>query len=458
MRRTLVVDDEPKILRLVSNLLRESGYSVETGADLATARGLLDAEMYDLLVSDIRLPDGSGVDLLDYARQVSPGTQAILITAHGTISEAVRAMKLGATDYIQKPFDMETLRVLVERALDSTGLREEIRRLRSDRDREGGDRALVGDGAALSAVKDLIRKVAPTPSTVLIRGESGSGKELAAEEIHRLGTTPKGPLVKVNCPAIPIELIESELFGHVRGAFTGAHESRKGWFELADGGTLFLDEVADIPPQLQVKLLRVLEENRIYRVGSRRPVVVNARLIAATNADLPQRVADGRLREELYYRLNVFPIIMPPLRERLDDLGALVDELLKRIAVRLGRPRPRYDPSLIEVLGNYTWPGNVRELRNVLERAMVLAGTDDIAVKYLPSEIRVDHLPDREPEGDFGHRLESFKVRLLLDALQESGWVKQAAAERLGLSPRAMSHYLARYGLEKYRDGESRDS
>ena len=451
MRRILVVDDEPKILKLISARLSEEGYEVETAGDVASARARLEAEIFDLLVSDVRLPDGDGVDLLAHAREATPGIQAVLITAYGKVQDAVRAMRLGALDYVQKPFELDALVALVRRAADQSSLREEVRRLRSDAARRDGGRALTGDSEAMRQVLDLIARVAPTPSTVLIQGESGVGKELAAESVHRLSPRAKHPLVKVNCPAIPAELIESELFGHVRGAFTGAQESRKGWFELADGGTLFLDEIADIPHGLQAKLLRALEERRITRVGSRKEIQIDVRLVTATNVDLKARVTDGVFREDLYYRLNVFPVTLPPLRARRGDIPMLCEDLLAMIARRLGRRRPSIEPETVAALSGYAWPGNVRELRNVLERAVVLAGDGPLSADLLPAEIFERASRPESGDGDFVARVDRFKEQLLSEALEASAWVKKDAAQRLGLSPRALSHYIQRYDLDRLR-------
>ena len=448
MRRILLVDDEPKILRLVGEMLEEAGYSVERAGDGVAARSALDAGIFDLLITDVRLPDASGVELLRHAREVAAGIQVILITAYGTVAEGVEAMKLGAFDYILKPFEMDALGLLVERALSETALREQIRVLRADDRRRRGERKLIGNGAAMQRVRKLIQAVAATPSTVLLIGESGTGKELVAETIHRQSRA-KGQLVRVNCPAIPTELIESELFGHVKGAFTGATETRKGLFELADRGTLFLDEVADLPLEMQVKLLRALEDQRITRVGSGREIGVQVRLIAATNVHIKERVDTGAFRGDLFYRLNVFPIELPLLRARTEDIGALSECLLEEIGVRLGRRPPRIAEQALNLLHSYSWPGNVRELRNLLERATVLAGDEIIDTRHLPDELFESGA--KSGQGSFVQRAEAFKAKLVLEALRRCGWVKKDAAASLGLSPRALSHYIRKYDLDRQR-------
>ncbi len=451
MRRILVVDDEPKILKLIRNRLEEAGHRIEICGDVTSARALLADEIFDLLITDVRLPDASGVDLLEYARQAVPGIQVILITAYGTVSEGVSAMKLGAFDYLLKPFEMEALHHLAERALGHTDLREELQVLKADVRRRRGSRELVGDSPAMQRVKELIARVAPTPSTVLIQGESGTGKELAAETIHRLSPKSGRPLVRVNCLAIQAELMESELFGHVKGAFTGATSSHKGLFELADGGSLLLDEVADLPLELQGKLLRALEERSICRVGSGKEIPVELRLIAATNVDLAARVAAGRFREDLYYRLCVFPIDLPPLRERAVDIPPLAQCLLGEIATRLGWEETRLNDEAAEALTTYRWPGNVRELRNILERASVLAGDSPIELQHLPTDLLGGAENGAPGKSQLAEKVESYRRQLLLETLQQTAWVKKDAAERLGLSPRALSHYISKYDLDRFR-------
>jgi DNA-binding NtrC family response regulator len=452
MRRILVVDDEPKILRLIAGYLEESGHSVARCGARLEAEALLEHEIFDLLITDVRLPDGSGVSLLEHARELCPSLEVILITAFGTIPEAVQAMKLGALDYLEKPFEMEVLGRLVARALESTALREEVSVLRADCHRVHGERPLCAESPAMKDVLALIRKVAPTPTTVLIQGESGTGKEVVAEAIHRLGLSRSRPLVRINCTAIPSELMESELFGHMRGAFTGARESRKGWFEIASGGTLLLDEISGLSLALQAKLLRVLEERSITRLGSGKPTPIDVRILAASNDDLKELCARGAFRDDLFYRLNVFPIYLPPLRDRREDIPPLVEILLRQIASRLGNRVPRAEPEVLEVLVGYDWPGNVRELRNILERAAILAGAEPIALGHLPAEL-FDRGLGGPSSSSFIEQVERFKENLLLEALRATRWVKKDAAERLGLSPRALSHYLGRYNLEARREG-----
>jgi len=454
MARLLIVDDEVKLLRLLRALFDEQGHQVVTATRAEEAEALLAARSFDLLITDVRLPRRSGIELFRTARRLHPELQVIVMSAYGTVSGAVEAMRLGAFDYLLKPFELEGLRLVAERALDTARMRRENRYLRSQATDAQPGRSLVARSPTMEQVVEMVDKVAATTTTVLLLGESGAGKELVAETIH--GRSPRGerPLIRVNCPAIPRDLLESELFGHVRGAFTGAEVSRTGKFELADGSTLFLDEIGDLPPSQQGKLLNVLETRSFSRVGSGDVIAVDVRVLAATNRDLSQLVAEGSFRADLFYRLNVFPIAVPPLRERGADLPELVRQLLLRLGHRLGNPDLRISPQVLPSLQRYAWPGNVRELRNVLERAAVLAGRDEITEADLPSEI----LSDRAPAPQGGHEdqglnasLESYKIQLLLDALQAAGWKKKRAAEQLGLSPRALSHYIQRYDLERFR-------
>ncbi len=448
MKSILVVDDEPKITKLIGSMLEEEGYSVSRCESLEQAKRHLKAEIFDLIISDVRLPDGSGIELLKHARGAFPQTQVLMITAYGTVNQAVEAMRLGAFDYLQKPFEMSALARLVHRALEEANLKQELEVLRSEAQHHRPHRRLDGQSDAIEQVRGLVDKVAPLPITVLLQGESGTGKELAAEEVHRRSLRSSKSMVRVNCLAIPRELIESELFGHVKGAFTGATESHKGWFELAHGSTLFLDEIAGIPLSLQGKLLRALEDQKVNRVGSGREIPVDLRLVAATNVNLLELVEAGTFRQDLYYRLNVFPIVIPPLRKRMEDIPALVESLLTDISRRLGKTTPAVDDDMLELLGSYDWPGNVRELRNILERASVLAGGGRLEAKYLPTEIVDSSRRDCVAvETCFASEVEHFQRQMILSALVAEGGVKKKAAKRLGLSPRALSYYLSKLGI-----------
>lgn len=458
MTRVLVVDDEAKLRRLIAELFREQGHDVETASCAEDAGALLHEEHFDLLITDVRLPRGSGIDLLREALAVQPELPVIVISAYGTVSGAVEAMRLGAFDYLLKPFEMEGLLLIARQALEARRLVRENAYLRARERGEQRGYGLVAESPPMRDVLSLIGRVAGGDTTVLITGESGVGKELVAETIHRESPRRGRALVRVNCPAIPRDLIESELFGHTRGAFTGASEARRGKFELADGGTLFLDEVGDLPPEQQGKLLHALEQCRINRVGSSREIAVDVRILAASNRDLERMVEQGTFRRDLYYRLAVFPVAVPPLRDRPADIPALVRALLVRLAGSLGRPSIQVAPQVMPCLRSYRWPGNVRELRNVLERAAVLAGeVTPIDLSHLPAEIAEERgLPAPVPvgvegAGTFGEGVDRYKVEALLSALRAHGWRKKEAAAQLGLTPRALSHYITRFDLERHR-------
>ncbi len=451
MARLLIVDDEAKLLRLLERLFLEDGHQVTTASRAEDAERRLQQDDFALLITDVRLPRRSGIDLLRFARELQPDLQVVVISAYGTVSGAVEAMRLGAFDYLLKPFELEGLRLIAQRALESSRIERENRYLRSQL-AGGAGRGLVADSPAMAGVLELVQRVAPAHSTALILGESGVGKELVAETIHTLSPRADRPLIRVNCPAIPKDLLESELFGHVRGAFTGAEASRAGKFELADGGTLFLDEIGDLPPGQQGKLLSVLETRRFSRVGSGEEIEVDVRILAATNQDLEARVQQGLFRADLYYRLAVLPIHVPPLRERREDLPGLLEQLCARLAQRLGRPGLRVDSdAIVRDLGAYAWPGNVRELRNLLERAAVLSASDTIRSLELPRGAVSVPSPVPAEDDDLNQAVEDFKRSRILAALRASGWRKKDAAEALGLSPRALSHYIQRYELEAER-------
>ena len=451
MARILVVDDEPKIRRQISMLLGEDGHAVEQAGEVAQAEKLLGESVFDLLISDVRLPDGSGISLLETARQSQPTIAMLIITAYGSVEDAVEAMRLGAFDYIQKPFTLEALRMVCQRALSDVTLKAEHRYLleESRRARGGG---LVGSSRDMERIRELIAVAATHPSTVLLTGESGTGKELVAEAVHSHSGMQDRPLVRVNCPAIPADLFESELFGHIKGAFTGAQESRKGKFELAGGGTLFLDEISELPMHLQSKLLRALEERRFTRVGGTREIRVELRVVAATNRNLEEAVEKGRFRQDLYYRLNVFPIHIPPLRQHLEDIPELSEHLLRQVATQFHMPHSGITDEALLLLRSYSWPGNVRELRNVLERGLLLAGGSEVDLAHLPSglaEGQTTTLPG--DGGGLNQQVEEYRKKLILEALKQSRWRKKDAARALGLSARALSHYIAKYDLDSMR-------
>jgi len=453
--RLLIVDDEVKLLRLLTQLFRAEGHAVDTASCAEDAEALLRQRTFDLLVTDVRLPRRSGIDLLREALRLQPDLQVIVVSAYGTVSGAVEAMRLGAFDYVLKPFEMEGLLLIARKALEAGQLRCDNAYLQSQQQCGRPGHRLVMDSPGMRRVEQLVDKVARLDSTVLLLGESGVGKELVAETIHSRSPRGNRPMVRVNCPAIPRDLMESELFGHVQGAFTGASTSRKGKLEVADGGTLFLDEVADLPLAQQGKLLHVLENRSFSKVGSSVEVEVDLRILSATNRDLRRMADEGEFREDLFYRLNVFPIEVPPLRDRPEDLSGLAGELLLRLSQSMGRGDLALDDATWSLLERYRWPGNVRELRNVLERAAVLAEGRTIRITDLPLEMMsANAASTRSGDEDKGlsEQVDTFKIGTILAALRACGWKKKRAADRLGLTPRALSHYIQRYGLDRFRE------
>lgn len=451
MSKILIVDDEPRSVKLLRLRLEESGLDVRGAGSCQEARELLASELFDMMITDVRIPDGSGLDLLGDALRLQPGLPTVVITAYGAISDAVLAMKAGAVEYVQKPFELEAMAILVSRVLEQRRLRDEHAYLIEQSLEGERDVDLVGSSMAMRAVRESISKVAATRSTVLLQGESGTGKELAAQAIHLGSRERSQPLIKVNCPGIPAQLFESELFGHMKGAFTGAFESRKGRFELAGGGNILLDEISEIPLELQSKLLRVLEDRCFTRVGGSAEVKVQARVIASTNRDLKRMVSEGSFRQDLYFRLHVFPITMPPLRMRREDIEATALHLLCHIGSACGLVARGISPRAISALLSYDWPGNVRELRNILERGLVLAGGGIVDLEHLPWEIQEHSSSGEDEQAAFALQVDAFKLRLLLDALKKHEWRKKDAAMELGLSQRAFSHYVAKFNLDSYK-------
>jgi two-component system response regulator PilR (NtrC family) len=460
LARILVVDDERSMQEFLEIFLRSEGFEVATAGDMRSALLHMESAEFDVVITDIQMPGGSGIDLLRAVQEESPDTVVIMITAFASSETAVTAMKEGAYDYVTKPFKVDEIRLVVEKALEKKLLSSENRRLRTELRSQSRNRALIGNSPAMQGVFELIAQVADSRANVLLTGESGTGKEMVARAIHAGGDRRQHSFVAINCAAIPENLLESELFGHVKGSFTGAVQNKAGLFEAADGGSLLLDEVSDLPLPLQVKLLRLIQDKTFRRVGGTSDQRVDVRIIAATNRNLASEVAAGRFREDLYYRLNVIEIELPPLRERREDIALLVDHFIEKYARELDRPVDCVSSEVMARLTEYQFPGNVRELENVIERAVALSRDPVIGMELLPPAL----LECPEPAGSVqippeGVRLEELmneKERsLLLEALRASGGVKKRAAQLLGISFRSFRYRLEKLGLDGPRSRES---
>ena len=453
----LLVDDEDKLRKSLGRALRGDGHEVVDAEDARLALRLLGERVFDVLLVDNMMPGMTGLDLIREivaTREtgapgvVDPQPQIVMMTAHATVESAIEAMKLGAIDYLQKPFEIDELLVTIRRALDHQRLRTDYSYLRSERDEQFDHYGIVGCSHAMQGVIARIELVARTKSTILITGETGTGKELVARAIHDRSAQQEMPLVKVNCAAIPETVLESELFGHVRGAFTDAIATKKGKFALADGGTILLDEIGVMTPALQSKLLRVLQEREFEPVGAERPESVDVRVIAATNRDLRQMVADGRFQSDLFYRLNVIPIDIPPLRERRDDVEPLVHHFVQKHAQRTGRSVTGIDPAALAALRLYDWPGNVRELENAVERAVVLSTGPIVTAAAMPMAAAPIPRSIGLPSLMLRRNLEWVERDTIRLALDRAGGVRKDAAALMGISQRALSHYLRKHAID----------
>ena len=447
----LLVDDEAKILNALASAIRADGHEVVAVSNPREAQRLLAQRLFDVLVIDNLMPELSGLDVL---RELVTGTpssdrpQVVMMTAHATVESAIEAMRLGAFDYLQKPFDIDELLVVVHRALDHQRLKTEHTYLIHERDAEFNHYGIVGRSRTMLDVIHTAEVVAKTKSTVLISGETGTGKEMVARAIHYHSAQREMPLIKVNCAAIPETLLESELFGHLRGAFTGAATNKKGKFALADGGSIFLDEIGTMSAPLQAKLLRVLQEREFEPLGSERTQKIDVRVIAATNRDLRQMVADGRFQEDLYYRLNVIPIHMPPLRERRDDIPMLVEHFVTKHALRAGKRIDGVAPGVTDTLRSADWPGNVRELENTVERAVVLSPGPIIGSDAVRILVPATSTPQGLPSLNLRQNIDWVERETVRRAIEAAGGVKKDAAETMGISQRALSYYLAKHRVD----------
>lgn len=447
--RVLVVEDQENERKALSHLLKTDGYTIFGAENADKAMGYID-ENIDVVLSDLHMGDVSGIDLLNLWKKRKPDTQFILLTGDRETQSAVEAMKAGAFDYVLKPVNPDELRMMVKRAVDGLQKDKELDSLRRRLDQKFGLDQIVGQSKQMKDVFAKIQRAAPVDSTVLILGESGTGKELVAQALHHNSLRKKGPFVAVNCAAVPATLVESELFGHVRGAFTGATDRRMGRFEQADGGTLFIDEIGDFEIGLQAKLLRVLETLTVTPVGGHEDRKVDVRVLAATSRDIRKMVAEGSFREDLFYRLNVVTITLPPMRERPDDIPILVDHFLKEIAENKHTPPRRISPEVMRRFQLYRWPGNVRELRNTLESMMVLAEGETMTERDLPESIAEGSQASATPkEIPTGLTMEELERLAITKALDQFGGNRTHAANRLGISVRTLQRKLRQYELER---------
>jgi len=444
----LIVDDEKHMREVLEIFLKNEGYSVTTAKDGSAALEAIQKEIFNLIITDLRMPQMGGLELLRAIKEVSPHTVVIIITAYGTAESAVEAMKLGAFDYIQKPFNMEDIRLVVNNAIEKQRLDEELLILKEQTRGPSIDN-IIGQSPAMQDVFTLIRKVATSDANVLITGESGTGKELTARAIHQVSPRRDNHFVAINCAAIPEGLLESELFGYMKGGFTGATTNKKGLFELADKGTLFLDEISEMPLSLQTKILRVIEERTFRRVGGISDIKVDIRIISATNKDIRSLVENGLFREDLYFRLNVLSINLPPLRERREDIPLLVKHFLKRFS----SDKKTFSEDAMEALKNYYWKGNVRELENLIERVTLLCEEPVIGIEDLPEEVRSaevkKHITIPSNGIDFEKMIEEIERSYLIQALEKSKGVKTEAAKLLNLTFRSFRHKLKKYGITR---------
>ncbi len=447
IERVLVADDDASTRELLFELLTRHGCEVLLATDGEQAIHHLEREELDLVLTDVRMPGLTGLEVLQRAREVNRDAPVVLITGYGTIESAVEAMRAGAFDYLVKPVRPDRLDLLLQRAHEWHNLVRENRYLRSQAAGHDADE-LIGSHPSIVEVVETVRRAAQSKATVLIQGESGTGKELIARLVHCAGPRRDNPFIAVNCAALSESLLESELFGHERGAFTGAIARREGRFELAHGGTLLLDEISEIPPALQAKLLRAIEEEEFERVGGTRTIQVDVRVVCTTNRDLGREVAEGRFREDLFYRLNVVPVVLPPLRERRDDIPALAQYFLRRFVRECDSPARRIGKAAMDMLRRAPWPGNIRELRNAVHRAVVLATGEEITPGDLPADLTTVRTRRRGSGIVVGQSIDEMERELILRTLESTGWNKTEAARILEVTPRTLRNKLGRYREE----------
>ena len=453
MRKILLVDDEPHVLELLSVALEDEGYTILLANNGKGALDQVKKEQPQVVLLDIRMPGLDGVEVLRRIKEINQASSVIMMTAYGAMDTVVEAMKLRAYDYLTKPLDLEKVKILIRRSLEAQELAQEVTSLRSKLKEKYQLENIVGKHPKMLEVYKMIGRVVDNKATVLIIGETGTGKEVVARAIHFNGLLKDGPFVAIDCASLPSDLLESELFGHEKGAFTGAITQKMGKFERADKGSLFLDEIGNLTLATQVRLLRFLQEKKIERVGGTKPIELDVRIIAATHQDLEKAVKEGSFREDLYYRLNVVAIPLPPLRERRDDIPLLVEHFLQKYGSESKGKVKHVAPGTMDLLMRYNWPGNVRELENVIERAIVIGKTNAILVEDLPLRIKkiasrseLDISPEKIP---FEQRVENFEKKLIIDALEKVNWIQTRAAELLGTSRSIIRYKMKKYGIKR---------
>lgn len=449
----LIIDDEQSQREVLKGFLEKKNYKVITASSGNEGLELINQEQVDIVLSDYKMPDKTGIEVLEEVKRINPEISFVLMTAYGTIENAVKAMRLGAYDYLSKPIDLEELELLLGKIIENKSLKSEVNFLRQQLQEKFKIDSFVSTSPKMQEVLSVAARAAESKATVLITGESGTGKEVLAKSIHYISTRKDKPFVAVNVPALPETLLESELFGHEKGAFTGADKTRMGRFELANKGTIFLDEIGDIPMNLQVKLLRVLQEHKIERLGSNDSIDVDVRVIAATHQNLEQKIKDGTFREDLFYRLNVISIHIPPLRERKEDIMPLIEHFIKKYAQENDKPNLEISKEAVDYLMKYNYPGNVRELENIIERAVVLSRQNIITVNDLPSNVKgfkTETDPIFDEEKTLTEQVEALEKKLIYDALTKANGNQSLAGRMLGITERNLRYKMQKYGIKKF--------
>jgi len=462
MEKILVVDDERSLLDLLSIVLKKEGYHVKTSLSGKKGLNLIKNQDFDLVLCDIKLPQMNGMEILKEVKTKKPDIPVVMITAYGTIKQGVEALKAGALDYLVKPFDVEEMKIIIAKGLEKRKLEKENILLKKELKEKYRFNNMIGKSKRMMEIYSLIEKIAGTDTTVLIEGESGTGKEMAARAIHFLSHRSENPFISINCAALPENLLESELFGYVKGSFTGAGADKKGMFEVAQRGTLFLDEVGEMSPMTQVKLLRTLQERKIRRVGGTEEIPVNVRIIAATNQDLKKKIEERNFREDLFYRLNVISFKMPPLREKKEDIPLLVPHFLQKYCRTMGRKMKRIAPEVMKIFESYLWPGNVRELGNVMERIVAIEERETITVESLPDELlspqkKVETRQLLKPGFNLNERIDEISRNYIREALESAEGNLKETASLLGINYRSLRYLIEKYGLKPSRSNNSLD-